>query len=248
MNKKVLLVDDEPVIRDLISMALKTQDYAVRTAENGRDGLTLLESERPDLVMLDVMMPIMDGFELFKTIKSNAQNKDIPILILTARKKMQDTFEALGADAFIFKPFDPQDLVGKIRFLFAEKALVLCDNPDASNVISEALKSNGFDGCIAKNEADMFMKGKETKYKAVVIQPSLITGKPGEFLSKLSQMKYSNPKIIVYSDVYTKGTEDGSTLAIENIKTRWSDAGMKAFYDSRIVSQPFSELMKSWLK
>jgi two-component system cell cycle response regulator len=131
----VLLVDDNEEILDFISDDLDT-DYTIYTAINGQEALIVLQNEPVQLVISDIMMPVMDGFELCKKIKSDIHYSHIPVILLTARHTFQSKIEGLeiGADAYIEKPFSPQHLRvqianllknrDKIKAFFASSPLV----------------------------------------------------------------------------------------------------------------------------
>ncbi|MFC1703589.1 two-component system response regulator, partial [Candidatus Omnitrophota bacterium] len=121
---------------------LKKKGYDVATAENGEEGLQRFDQEKSDLILLDVVMPGMDGFGFFKAIKKDPQKSQTPVIVLTARGGMKATFEAFEADDFITKPFDVEDLLAKIEFCLAKKALVFGDDPAFINVVKKALEKS----------------------------------------------------------------------------------------------------------
>lgn len=108
----VLVVEDEEHIRTVIEYNLRRQGFDVYTAENGLDGLDLVRRVRPDVVLLDWMMPEMDGLEVLAELKRDPITEDIPVLMLTAKGMAADIEKALelGADDYITKPFDPTSL------------------------------------------------------------------------------------------------------------------------------------------
>jgi two-component system OmpR family response regulator len=112
---KVLVVDDEPNIRELVQVALKFHGCAVTTSSSGHDALRRAESDRPDLIVLDVMLPDIDGFEVCRRLR--ASDNDVPIIFLTAKDTTSDTVTglALGGDDYISKPFSVEALVARIR-------------------------------------------------------------------------------------------------------------------------------------
>lgn len=122
MKPTVLLVDDNEDILDFISEDLE-ETYQVLKASNGREALEILEKEAVHLVVTDVMMPELDGFELCKAIKTNFDHSHIPVIILTAKNTMQSKIEGLetGADAYIEKPFSPEYLQVQIANLIANR-------------------------------------------------------------------------------------------------------------------------------
>jgi two-component system, OmpR family, alkaline phosphatase synthesis response regulator PhoP len=114
MPKKILIVDDEPQIVEICKDYLKAAGYETVTASNGMQGVSLARREKPDLIVLDLMMPEMDGLEVTRTIR---RESDVPIIMLTARVEETDKLIGLelGADDYITKPFSPRELVARIR-------------------------------------------------------------------------------------------------------------------------------------
>lgn len=114
--KKVLVVDDEVFIRRMIEVRLRVAGFTVIEAENGVDAVEKTISERPDLIIMDVMMPRMDGFQACEAIRSNPEISGTPILMLTARGQQIDVEKAmaLGILEYITKPFSPKELADKV--------------------------------------------------------------------------------------------------------------------------------------
>jgi two-component system OmpR family response regulator len=112
---RVLVVDDEPNIRELVQVALKFHGCAVTTAATGNDALRLAATGRPDLIVLDVMLPDLDGFEVCRRLR--ASGNEVPIIFLTARDTTSDTVTglAIGGDDYITKPFSVEALVARVR-------------------------------------------------------------------------------------------------------------------------------------
>ena len=112
---KVLVVDDEPNIRELVEVALKFHGCAVAVSASGRDALHQAEVYEPDLMILDVMLPDMDGFEICRTLR--ADGNDVPVIFLTARDTTSDTIRGLtlGGDDYVTKPFSVEALVARVR-------------------------------------------------------------------------------------------------------------------------------------
>ncbi len=116
---KIMIVDDNPKIRRLVRSILKREDYEIIEAESGKECIKNLEKEKPDLILLDVMMYKEDGWEVCKKIKANKKYKNIPIAMLTVRGSEKDMNKSLeyGADAHINKPFDVNDLLIRVKSL-----------------------------------------------------------------------------------------------------------------------------------
>ena len=118
MDKKcVLVVDDEPHIVNLIKLSMNKDKYDVMTAYSAREAIDLAEKQQPDIVVVDLMMPGMNGYELCEELRKNDKTSGTPILILSAKSQMDDKLQAIdvGADDYMTKPFDPMELVRRIK-------------------------------------------------------------------------------------------------------------------------------------
>ncbi len=116
MSNHILVVDDEPDISALVAYHLARQSYRVRTAADGSEAIRAVESERPDLIVLDQMLPGVSGLEVLAELRRRPETQDIPIIMLTARREERDRVEGLrlGADDYVPKPFSPQELVLRV--------------------------------------------------------------------------------------------------------------------------------------
>ncbi len=116
---RVFVVDDEPDILDLLATILKSDGLEVDTDTDGRSALARLLADPPDLVLLDLMMPDLDGMELLKLLRLDAKGANVPVLVVSARSGHQDQLGTLqlGANAYICKPFSPRELVRQVRQL-----------------------------------------------------------------------------------------------------------------------------------
>ena len=121
MPKKILLADDEPDMVALVSVRLKAAGYEVISASDGATALELAKQEQPDLLILDVMMPKLDGFKVCRLLKFDSRYKAIPIMMLTARAQPEDMKLATecGADAYVTKPLDSREFLEKVARLTA---------------------------------------------------------------------------------------------------------------------------------
>ncbi len=118
-KKKILVVDDSIVIRKMVEIALEDEDYHIETAVSGKDGLALMDKINPDLVILDMMLPDINGIEILKAIKAS---KGIPVIMLSGKDspQMVEKAKSEGADEFLPKPFKDDELLSKIKDLLAE--------------------------------------------------------------------------------------------------------------------------------
>lgn len=117
-SKRLAYIEDETEMIDLVRLILGRQGFTVLGANGGREGLDLVRKELPDLVLLDLMMPDMDGWDVYHQIRSEVQTRDIPVIVITA--KAQDIDKILGlrvakVEDYISKPFSPQELIERIE-------------------------------------------------------------------------------------------------------------------------------------
>ena len=118
----ILVAEDEPQTAQLIEYKLKQQGYAVTIVSNGEQALKMVGVSRPALIVLDGMMPVMDGFEVLRRLKDDAAMRNIPVIMLTARSRERDVVTGLelGASDYIIKPFSPAELVARVNKVLGE--------------------------------------------------------------------------------------------------------------------------------
>ncbi|MEE4604408.1 MAG: response regulator [Desulfobacteraceae bacterium] len=121
MPKEILIVDDEPSIVVPIQFLMEQQGYIVMVAENGESALDIIYKYKPDLILLDIMLPRIDGYEVCEIVRLDPRYRDIKIIFLTAKGREVEIAKglALGADAYITKPFSNTELVSKVQELLA---------------------------------------------------------------------------------------------------------------------------------
>jgi CheY-like chemotaxis protein len=121
--KKILLVEDEKNIILGVTICLRSAGLDVEVAEDGAEALKMVNASKPDLVLLDLVMPRLNGLDALKTMKENEQTRDIPVIVLSARAQEEDIRRAidLGADGYMAKPFRPDELLDVIERVLAEK-------------------------------------------------------------------------------------------------------------------------------
>jgi DNA-binding response OmpR family regulator len=138
-KSKILVVDDNAYLVDILCFSLEMENYEVLKAYDGEEALKIMSNNLPDLILADIMMPKMDGFELCKKTKENPKTKDIPFLFLTAKGKLDDQLKgfSLGGDDYIVKPFNLNDLLKKISKSieqYKEKGPALKDLPEKGKI------------------------------------------------------------------------------------------------------------------
>lgn len=122
-RKTILVCDDDPLLVDLLEYRLSSRGYGVTITRDGGEALAWLQQNRPDAIILDTMMPVMDGYEVLRRIRENPETADIPVIMLTARKQERDIVGALelGANDYIVKPFIPEELAARLSRLLEGK-------------------------------------------------------------------------------------------------------------------------------
>jgi two-component system alkaline phosphatase synthesis response regulator PhoP len=115
--KRILIVDDEPDLVETLRFPLEMEGYQVLVADNGEMGLNLARKERPDLIILDLMLPKLDGYKVCRLLKFDERFKEIPVLMVTAKTQEKDRLlgKETGADEYITKPFDIEKLLEKVK-------------------------------------------------------------------------------------------------------------------------------------
>ena len=121
-SKKILIADDEQQLALAVKIRLQSKGYQVVTANDGQGALTLIAQEKPDLVILDVLMPVMDGYSCLREMNTRFGRGTFPVIVLTARDRMKDLFELEGIEDYVIKPFDHDDLLLRIDRAFKRRA------------------------------------------------------------------------------------------------------------------------------
>ena len=122
MGKTIFIADDESGFVSTLKSRLEFEGFEIATAPDGKSALDRITDEMPDLILLDIMMPAMNGYQVCRELKENPDTNAIPILMLTAKSQESDKFwgNEAGADAYMTKPFDMDELIGEIRGLLRE--------------------------------------------------------------------------------------------------------------------------------
>ena len=121
-TKKILIVDDEPQLALAVKIRLQAHGYEVAIAPDGRQALEAVQQHRPDCILLDVLMPVMDGYSCLRQLNATLGRGAIPVIILTSRDRMKDLFELEGIADYVVKPFDHEDLLARLQRVLEGKA------------------------------------------------------------------------------------------------------------------------------
>ena len=153
---KILIVDDEPALRDLVELILKREKYEVATAIDGKSAISLTERFRPDLLLLDIMLPDMSGYEVYK--KAGIPN-NIPTIMLTAKNEVVDKVIGLelGADDYITKPFDTMELIARVKAVLRR----VSGNKKAETILHNDLQIDFDNMIVRKNDQEIVLTLKE---------------------------------------------------------------------------------------
>lgn len=121
MARSVLVVDDDPAIRKVLTTTLELEGYEIDVAVDGEEALARLEHKLPDLMILDIMMPRVNGLDVLEKLRGQKETSDLPVILLTAKSSQEDQWEGWrrGVDYYMTKPFDVEDLLRFIEFVFS---------------------------------------------------------------------------------------------------------------------------------
>lgn len=114
-GKKILVVDDEEQLALAVKIRLQSKGYQVTTVSDGRQALDRLDQDKPDLLLLDVLMPVMDGYSCLRELNQRFGRGRIPVIVFTARDQLKELFELEGVEDYVIKPFDHEDLLVRIE-------------------------------------------------------------------------------------------------------------------------------------
>ncbi len=133
-KKKILIVDDEKELAGLVSLHISRSGYDVLIAFDGEEAVNICRKEKPDLIVLDLLLPKMDGFAVCRIIKEDPQTKDTAVIMLSALSQLDDRLKGLelGADDFVAKPFSPRELVMRIKRILGDEAVNLNQGGEAA--------------------------------------------------------------------------------------------------------------------
>jgi len=226
MPAHILIVDDEENIREMARLLLEKKGYSVATAENGAVALAILQKQRPDLVLLDVLMPEMDGYTFYKELKKDKITEDIPVLIITARGMMEDAFKVMGVDGFLTKPVLPEVLLEEIAHILEINAIhkstvsgqskpltkrILLVGRDLPLLDQMAFQSRrlDFESQIASSGSDAIARAVKYLPGIIFIEVQLEDMAAGEIVEILRRLpQFDETPIIGYSYYSTQNLDD----------------------------------------
>jgi len=223
-GKVILVIDDEPSAHDILKRKLAGSEYQLVSAMDGGQGLALARDLKPDLILLDILMPGKDGWTVLGELKEHDETREIPIIVVSM---IDDDHSAasLGADAFMTKPVDRDQLINKMESIFGQslagrKALVVDDDEQARDILCRTLKQCGMSVDEAENGAVAFGKVGQG-YDLVILDLSMPVMDGFEFLARLDDLGLQQkPEIIVFSAMHLDETMrarlEGACLEVLN--------------------------------
>jgi len=177
LRKTILVVDDDAHIRELLRQELEAEDYIVKEAVDGMDAISKIKSEMPDLIILDVMMPGMSGFDVAAVVKNDPLTMTIPIIILSIIEDRERGYR-LGIDRYFTKPVDTEELLKEINVLISrgpsrKKVLVIDEDVSTVKTLKDVLEAKGYSVTEAYNGEDGIEKARSTEPDIIIVNPLL---------------------------------------------------------------------------
>jgi two-component system alkaline phosphatase synthesis response regulator PhoP len=219
-KKLIFIVEDEPDILDVLNYNLKREGFDVESAQNGAESLVLIQKSIPDLVLLDLMLPGMDGLEVCRNLKTDVRSNTIPIIMVTAKGEESDVVLGLGigADDYISKPFSPKELIARVKAVLRRSENVVASD-SAAPIELENLS-------IIPSKHKVLVKGIETKLTATEFRLlHYLASQPGRVFSReqLLDQVFANDTVVVDRniDVHIRGIRkkvDPEQFYIETIR------------------------------
>jgi len=175
MQRTVLIIDDEKNLTDLIAHHLKAKGYQTVIAQNGQEGLQKLQVIIPDLIILDINMPVMNGLEFYRQITTDFGRVRFPVLVLTSRKELEKTFSDIQAAGFLPKPFLIEDLIREVEKItagFSKPMVYLTAFVENQHIakIGEVLIREQYEVCYIKDFEDLKEQAERTTPQAIILE------------------------------------------------------------------------------
>lgn len=254
--KRILIVDDEQDLVEMAQRKLERNGYHVDVAFNGQEGMAKVQNEEFDLIVTDVVMPIMDGFTFYKQLKDGALTSKIPVIILTARSNMEGSFRALGVDDFLAKPFDGAKLLDKIEsfvrkpeILKKKSKVYVCGTETAVvHEMSQILRDYGAKASVI-NEPFELIKQSYQIPPHIVLLNVLLDGVPSAEIIRALRVfhRLDDLKVITYTHVNEETCKDLKIL--EQLKEAKNDCMIAGAtkYIGRYTLVSFMDSLREYL-
>jgi DNA-binding response OmpR family regulator len=194
-GKLITLIEDEPDIQEIIAYNLKREGYQVSAALNGEEGLDLIERKKPDLILLDLMLPGIDGLEVCRRLRSRPETQDIPIIMVSAKGEETDVVLGLGlgADDYIAKPFSPKELIARVKAVL-RRSKIQTQIPSDDKIVHGSL-------LIEPSKHKVSLAGKEIIFTASEFKMlATLANSPGRVYTREQLINHSLGENVVVVD------------------------------------------------
>jgi adenylate cyclase len=269
MPNRILIVDDEPFNLDLLEQELMEYDYVLERAVDGVDALEKTDSFRPDLILLDYMMPKMSGLEVVQRLRANEKHKGIPVILLTAKASQEDKIAGLdaGADDYVTKPFDSFELLARVRAMLRIKQLH--DQLDEWNrtlaqkvqqQVAELERMNRLKRYLSPQIAETILSDDESLFKTHRREITIVfldlrgftafsdNAEPEEVMDFLRAYHAEMGQLVFKFDGTLERFMGDGVVVIFNDPIRCADHTQKAVQMTLEMRDRVKELRKAWLK
>jgi DNA-binding response OmpR family regulator len=172
-NKTILVVDDEAPIRELLRQQLQAEGYYVREAKDGREAISEVKKQTPDLIILDVRMPEMSGFDVAAVLKNDPQSMGVPLIILSVEEEQERGYR-LGVDRYLTKPINTEKLINEVRYLISQgtskkKVIVVDQKVSTLKTLADVLQAKGYRVFEASNDQELMEKIKSVHPDLIIV-------------------------------------------------------------------------------
>jgi CheY-like chemotaxis protein len=247
-KRKVLILDDDPTSIQILKLQFDSIGHEVFTGVDGLEGLVKTRKEMPDLILLDVMMPHLDGHAFFKILKEDPKYSEIPIMILTGDHDLRDKFLKMGCDYFATKPFQLEEIMAKAEELIKKHVVIVGDDHEYKEHVKVSFPDDSFRVQNLNFPNELFQESQKNFYHLAVVRLAQVSGLPTSFLDDLwAASRNRDLRIVIYSDAYVRGLEEGDTQKIGQVAVDWVKAGPILFYDHRLTPLSLSEFLEEHL-
>ncbi|MFA5059146.1 MAG: response regulator [Candidatus Omnitrophota bacterium] len=212
--QKILVIEDDRAIAELIKLKLERSGFEVLAVLDGIEGLETLKENMFDLIILDILLPRMDGFQFYKKLKETPRIAHIPVLVMTGRGAMKDSFESLGVQSFLTKPFEPEDLIFQVKKLLAgavksssaaKTALIAGTNPARLQEMKAQLEAKGYQVSLAADGHQALGKALQLLPDLFILQYSFSEISSDEIIKALDDCPAAKQvSVVVYSLIEPK--------------------------------------------
>lgn len=225
MSKKILILDDEVDILEALKRKLERSGYIVTAVINGQEGLNAVHKERFDLVITDVVMPVMDGFRFYKELRKIPSYSAVPVIAVTAHGSMEDTFRVYGVQEFLIKPVDGDvmlKIIGRLldpsaKNQFHRTVLVLGSDMDVVSGMVNLLNDQGHKASAARDEADFIVKTLTVQPDIVLVDVLLPMLLAHELIKSLRCFSHLN-RVAILAYTHFHESELNNVDAVEQLK------------------------------